>query len=162
MKEVTHEDDNGVKIVDEAFSPKKTTVASEETTKALRTYLERVVMYGSGNSTFIEGYHIGGKTGTAQKVENGRYQDGKYISSFVGMAPVDDPKVTIMITVDEPSNGAYYAGQVAAPYAKNLFMDIFNYLDNKFSDENTSQISRDVVIPDVRNLKVDEAKKVLK
>ena len=78
------------------------------------------------------------------------------------MAPVDDPKVTIMITVDEPSNGAYYAGQVAAPYAKNIFMDIFNYLDNKFSDENTSQISRDVVIPDVRNLKVDEAKKVLK
>lgn len=162
MKEVTHEDENGIEIVDETFNPIKTTVASEEKTKELRTYLERVVTYGSGNSTFIEGYHIGGKTGTAQKSINGRYQDGKYISSFVGMAPVDDPKVTIMITVDEPSNGAYYAGQVAAPYAKNLFMDIFNYLDNKFSDENLGQISRDVVIPDVRNLKINEAKKILK
>ena len=162
MKEITHEDNNGVKIVDEVFNPKKTTVASKEKTKELRSYLERVVTYGSGNSTFIEGYHIGGKTGTAQKVENGRYQEGKYISSFAGMAPVDDPKVTIMITVDEPSNGAYYAGQVAAPYAKGLFMDIFNYLDNKFSDENSNQIAREVVIPDVRNIKVDEAKKVLR
>ncbi len=162
MKEVTHTDENNVNIVDEDFKPKTTTVASTEKTAELRSYLERVVTGGSGTGTFIEGYHIGGKTGTAQKVINGRYQDGKYISSFVGMAPVSDPKVTVMITIDEPSNGAYYAAQVAVPPAKTLFTDIFNYLNNKFSDENGVQISRDVVIPEVRGMKVEDAKKALK
>ena len=107
MKEVTHDDENNVNIVDETFKPKTTTVASTEKTAELRTYLESVVTGGSGTGTFIEGYHIGGKTGTAQKVINGRYQDGAYISSFVGMAPVSDPKVTIMITIDEPSKMVY-------------------------------------------------------
>ncbi|NSA01373.1 hypothetical protein FHU26_001807 [Clostridium beijerinckii] len=84
------------------------------------------------------------------------------ISSFVGMAPVDDPKITMMVTIDEPSNGAYYAAQVAVPPAKPLFTDIFNYLNNKFSDENMGQITRDVIIPEVRGMKVDDAKKALK
>ena len=162
MKEVTHNDENNVNIVDETFKPKTSTVASKEKTAELRTYLEGVVTGGSGTGTFIEGYHIGGKTGTAQKVINGVYGEGKYISSFVGMAPVNDPKVTVMITVDEPSNGAYYAAQVAVPYVKPLFTDIFNYLNSKFSDQNSDQISRDVVIPEVRNMKIADAKKVLK
>jgi len=163
MKEVTHDDENNVNIVDEAFKPKTTTVASTEKTAELRTYLERVVTGGSGTGTFIDGYHIGGKTGTAQKVVNGRYQDGAYISSFVGMAPVSDPKVTIMITVDEPrNNGIYYAAQVAVPPAKTLFTDIFNYLDSEFSSENLGQITRDVVIPEIRGMKIADAKKALK
>lgn len=163
MKEVTH-NDNGTTVVDETFKAKTTTVASAEKTAELRSYLERVVTGGSGAGTFIEGYHIGGKTGTAQKVnpENGTYGSGQYISSFVGMVPVDDPKVTIMVTVDEPSNGTYYASQVAVPAAKTLFTDIFNYLNNKFGDENLGQITRDVVIPEVRGMKADEAKKTLK
>ena len=74
------------------------------------------------------------------------------------MAPVDNPKVSIMITVDEPSNGAYYAGQVAAPYAHTLFTDIFNYMDSKFQADN---ISKEVIIPEVRGMKVEEAKKAL-
>ena len=164
MKEVTHDDESGVNVVDETFKPKTTQVASVEKTAELRGYLERVVTGGSGSGTFIEGYHIGGKTGTAQKVnpENGTYGAGKYISSFVGMAPVDDPKITIMVTIDEPSNGAYYAGQVAVPAAKTLFTDIFNYLDNKFADENIGQITRDVIIPEVRGMKLSDAKKALK
>lgn len=161
MKEITHEED-GTKIVDRNFDPTKKTVASEENTKLLRSYLENVVTAGSATSTYIEGYHIGGKTGTAQKVINGVYQPSKYISSFVGMAPVDDPKVTIMITVDEPSNGAYYAGQVCVPYAKTLFSDIFNYLDSNFSVENENYIAKDVVIPEVRGLKLSDAEKTLK
>jgi stage V sporulation protein D (sporulation-specific penicillin-binding protein) len=162
MKEITHDDDNNVNIVDETFKPKTSTVASKEKTAELRTYLEGVVTGGSGTGAFIEGYHIGGKTGTAQKVINGAYGEGKYISSFVGMAPVNDPKVTVMITVDEPSNGAYYAAQVAVPYVKPLFADIFNNLNNKFSDQNSDQISKDVVIPEVRNMKIADAEKVLK
>jgi len=162
MKEITHDNENNVNIVDETFKPKTTTVASKEKTAELRSYLERVVTAGSGTGTFIEGYHIGGKTGTAQKVVNGKYQEGAYISSFVGMAPVNDPKVTIMITVDEPrKNGIYYAAQVAVPPAKTLFTDIFNYLNSKFSDENIGQITRDVVIPEIRNMKIEDAKKAL-
>ncbi|MGL4108178.1 stage V sporulation protein D [Clostridium sp. LP20] len=162
MKEVSHKDENGTRVVDDNFKPTTTNVATSEKTAELRKSLERVVTEGSGNATFIEGYHIGGKTGTAQKVINGVYADGKYISSFVGMAPVDDPKVTVMITVDEPSNEGYYAGQVAAPYAKLLFTDIFNYMESKFATENASSIVRDVVIPEIRGKSVEEAKKALK
>ncbi|MCE5221446.1 MAG: stage V sporulation protein D [Clostridium sp.] len=162
MKEVTHNDENNVNIVDETFNPKTATVASQEKTAELRNYLEEVVTGGTGIGTFIDGYHIGGKTGTAQKVINGVYGEGKYISSFVGMAPANDPKVTVMITVDEPSNGAYYAAQVVVPYVKPLFTDIFNNLNNKFSDQNSDQISKDVVIPEVRNMKIADAEKVLK
>ncbi|MGL5150778.1 MAG: stage V sporulation protein D [Clostridium sp.] len=162
MKEVTHVDDSGTRVIDEKFSSIKSTVASAEKTAELRQHLERVVIAGSAKNAFIEGYHIGGKTGTAQKVENGVYQKGKYISSFVGMAPVDNPQVTVMITIDEPSAGDYYAGVVTSPIAKMLFSDIFNYLESSFSSENASVIKRDVVIPEIRGLKVEEAKKKLK
>lgn len=161
MKEITHVE-NGTKIVDRSFEPTTKTVASSDKTALLRSYLENVVTAGSATGTYIEGYHIGGKTGTAQKVINGVYQPSKYISTFVGMAPVDDPKVTVMITVDEPSNGAYYAGQVCVPYAKILFTDIFNYLDSNYSSENDKYIAKDVVIPEVRGLKLSDVESILK
>jgi stage V sporulation protein D (sporulation-specific penicillin-binding protein) len=164
MKEISHTDDNGTNVIDSSFEPTNIEIASKENTAELRGYLERVVTAGSGVSTFIEGYHIGGKTGTAQKVnsETGAYDPGKYISSFVGMAPVDDPKVTVLITVDEPGTGIYYASQVSVPYAKMLFTDIFNYMEGKFSDENAIAIVKEVVIPEVRGMKVEDAQKVLK
>lgn len=158
MKEATHTDENNATIVDKTFEPTKRTVASEEKCATLRTYLEKVITSGSGTKAYVEGYHIAGKTGTAQKVVNGVYGDGKYISTFVGMAPVDNPKVTVMITVDEPSNGEYYAGSVAAPYAHTLFTDIFNYMDSKFEADS---IEKEVIIPEVRGMKVSEAKKAL-
>ena len=66
-----------------------------------------------------------------------------------------------MITVDEPGAGAYYAGQVAAPYAKPLFTSIFNYMENKFENENKNALAKDIVIPEVRGMKFTEAKKIL-
>jgi len=164
MKEISHKDENGTVVIDSNFEATTTQVASKDKTAELRTYLERVVTGGSGVATFIEGYHIGGKTGTAQKVnsENGTYEKDKYISSFVGMAPVDDPKVTVLITVDEPSAGQYYASQVSVPYAKMLFTDIFNYMEGKFSAENANSIVKDVVIPEIRGMKVENAQKILK
>ncbi|NMF04002.1 stage V sporulation protein D [Clostridium beijerinckii] len=159
MKEITHNDENNVKIVDETFKPTTATVASTEKTAELRSYLEGVVTGGTATGTFIDGYHIGGKTGTAEKVVGGKYGEGKYISSFVGMAPANDPKVTVMITVDEPSNGEYYASQVAVPYAKLLFKGIFDYLDSVSSND---KIVKDIIIPEVRNMKVSDAEKVLK
>lgn len=163
MKEISHEDDSDVRVIDEKFSPETRNVADSKNTAELRTYLERVVTSGSAKGTFIEGYHIGGKTGTAQKVnpENGTYEKGKYISSFVGMAPVEDPKVTVMITIDEPSNGQYYAGVVTSPIAKMLFTDLFNYMD-AFNGNTENSIKRDVIIPEIRGMSIEEAKKVLK
>ncbi len=161
MREIGHTDDNNNTIIDREFEPNTRKVASKDNTAELREYLERVVTGGSASQTFMEGYRIGGKTGTAQKVINGVYQSGKYISSFVGMAPVDDPKVTIMITVDEPSTGVYYAGQVCVPYAKILFTELFNYLDSKYDEENNIAVAKNVVVPEVRGLTLDEAKKAL-
>lgn len=162
MKEISHKDENATRVIDETFNPIKKTLVSEENTAKLRGYLERVVTSGSAKGTFMEGYHIGGKTGTAQKVENGTYSSSKYISTFVGMAPVDDPKVTIMISVDEPGTGVYYAGPVCTPYAKTLFTDIFNYMEGKFTSENASAIVKEVTVPEVRGKGIEEAKKIIR
>ena len=164
MKSVSHEDSNGNTILDEEFEPKKTdNIISESTAATLRDYLERTVNQGGSNKTYIEGYHIGAKTGTAQKVNpvTGGYESGKYISSMAAFATIDNPQLTVFISIDEPSNGAYYAGVVTAPLGKVLLEDVFNYLDSEFSqDENV--ILKDVVIPELRGLSVSEAKKVLK
>ncbi len=162
MKEITHKDENGTRVMDESFEATTKRLASEENTAQLRQYLERVVTSGSGKGTFMEGYHIGGKTGTAQKVENGTYSSSKYLSTFVGMAPVDDPKVTVMISVDEPGTGVYYAGPVCTPYAKTLFTNIFNYMEGKFSSENAVSIVKEVTVPEVRGKNIEEAKKIIK
>ena len=95
------------KIVDKQFNNvDEKTIMSKENAAQLRTYLERVVKEGTAVSTYMEGYHIAGKTGTANKVNtiNGGYDSGKYVSSFVGMVPADKPKVTLMVTVEEPDS----------------------------------------------------------
>lgn len=165
MKEVSHIDENGNKVVDDTFVPKRTeNVISEENAAILRDYLERTVAFGGSSNTYVEGYHIGAKTGTAQKVnpENGTYGAGKYISSMGAMAPADRPEITVFITIDEPSNGAYYAGQVVAPLGRTLFTDIFNYMDEQFVKDDTSGIIKEVIIPEIRGLEVEDGKKALK
>lgn len=101
----------------------KQKVISEEASSMLAEMLEGVVEEGSGKNAYIEGYKICGKTGTAQKYEDGKIAAGKYVSSFVGFFPSDEPRYLALITVDEPQ-GAYYGSVVAAPVAKELFSDI--------------------------------------
>lgn len=96
---------------------------SEEASRTLASLLEGVVANGSGSKAYIEGYKVGGKTGTAQKYENGAIASGKYVSSFLGFFPADDPKYLALVIVDEPQ-GAYYGSVVAAPYAKRIFEGI--------------------------------------
>ena len=98
-------------------------VISEEASRMLAEMLEGVVSEGSGKKAYIEGYKVGGKTGTAQKYEDGRIAAGKYVSSFIGFFPSDDPQYLALITVDEPQ-GTYYGSAVAAPAAKAVFEDI--------------------------------------
>ena len=164
LKEVSHYDNTGTKIVDETFEPViSKNVLSAESTATLRDYLERTVNEGGSNKSYIEGYHIGGKTGTAQKVNSvtGGYESGKYISSMAAMAPIDSPEITAFISIDEPSNGAYYAGVVTAPLMKILLTDIFNYMDSEFS-EDYNAVARDILIPEIRGKSIEEAKKNFK
>ncbi|WP_125152213.1 stage V sporulation protein D [Clostridium rectalis] len=170
LKELAHYDEeNGKEITDKKFDNYgEKEILDSNKMSTLRGYLEKVVSEGGGGNAFIEGYHIGGKTGTAKKVLNGRYGDGMYISSFVGMAPADKPKITVFVSVDEPDASGpsgYYASQTAAPAAKQVFDDIFNYMafnSDESSGELADSLKRDVIIPEVRGLKKNEAQKILK
>ena len=99
-------------------------VLSEETSKTVRYVLEQVVDGGSGKNAYLEGYHIGGKTATSEKLPR---SENKYISSFLGFAPASDPQVIALITIDEPE-GIYYGGTIAAPVIREIFENILPYL----------------------------------
>ncbi len=96
---------------------------SEQASASLAAMLEGVVTEGSGKHAYIEGYKVGGKTGTAQKYEDGHVASGKYVSSFAGFFPSNNPQYLALIIVDEPQ-GTYYGSAVAAPVAKEIFEDI--------------------------------------
>ena len=100
---------------------------SQEMSAKLRQLLVGVVEEGGGSRAAVEGIRIGGKTGTAQKYENGHVAQGKYVSSFVGFAPADDPKYAVLFIVDEPSGYTYYGSLTAAPYAGKIFSRIADY-----------------------------------
>ena len=103
---------------------KETGVISEETSEVMRTVLEQVVSEGTGNKAFLEGFHIGGKTATSEKLPR---RSGKYIASFIGFAPAENPSVIAMVIIDEPE-GLYYGGTIAAPVIAELFEVILPYL----------------------------------
>lgn len=142
-------------------------VITEESSKLVRFALENVVAHGSGRNAYIENYRIGGKTGTAQKVNNGRYMVGNYIVSFVGFMPADDPEIVLYVAVDNPKGVSQYGGVVAAPIAKNIFSSYieinniskstetipkeYNWLDTKYS-----------ILPNVVGKTIKEANSILK
>ena len=101
-------------------------ILSEETSETMRQILEKVVSEGGGKNAAIEGYSIGGKTATSETLPRGT---GKYISSFIGFYPANDPKVLALVVIYKPT-GMYYGGQVAAPVVKQLFQNILPYLDS--------------------------------
>lgn len=100
------------------------------TDKTLVGLLEQVVASGGGKKAAVKGYRIAGKTGTAQKIrpDGTGYMDGRYIASFCGFAPVEDPRVTVLVIIDDPGTGNYYGGQIAAPVAKRIFTQLFRYM----------------------------------
>ncbi len=111
------------KTVSEYAPVLKNKAISEKASAYLAEMLEGVVTEGSGTKAYIEGYRVGGKTGTAQKYENGHVAQGKYVSSFCGFFPANKPEYLALIVVDEPQ-GTYYGSAVAAPVAKEIFEDI--------------------------------------
>lgn len=122
----------GVKVTDgdgetiETFQyEQKQNIVSEETSATMRYMLEQVVENGGGKNAYIEGYRIGGKTATSQTLPRG---SGKYIASFLGFAPADDPEVIALAVIHHPQ-GTYYGGQIAAPVVRQLFENILSYLE---------------------------------
>lgn len=144
-------------ITNEVIMEQKPTVnrkvISEETSKQMRYALESVVANGGGKPAYMEGYKIGGKTGTAQKVENGLYSTSDYILSFLSAAPIDDPKIVIYIAADSPKNDVLYGGTVIAPIVKSCYEDILPYLGVKKVDD---QIQKKLVWPETENIKVQD------
>ena len=118
-------DSNG-NVVKRYYPTQKSQAISEKTSKILAEMLEGVVSEGSGKLAYIDGYRVGGKTGTAQKYENGVIAKGKNVASFVGFFPANDPKYLCLMIVDEPM-GVTYGSQVAAPYVKMIFEQIIAY-----------------------------------
>ena len=102
---------------------------SEETSNKMRYALESVVARGGGRYAYIDGYRIGGKTGTAQKVENGRYLVNNYIMSFMAVVPSNDPQAILYVAIDNPKNTAMLSSYTTAPVARRILLDIIDALD---------------------------------
>jgi len=114
-------------VLEEAEPQLVRQVISPETSKKVREALEKVVAQGTGGKAFLDGYRVGGKTGTAQKVVNGRYSQNEHIVSFIGFAPADDPQLIVYVAVDNPQ-GIQFGGLVAAPIVRNIMADALPYL----------------------------------
>lgn len=132
-------------------------VISEETSATVREILESVVAEGSGKNAAIPGYRVGGKTGTAQKYEDGKIADGKLIASFIGFAPADDPQYVCLILVDEPKVGTIFGSTVAAPFVKQVMEETLRHY-GYLPTESTETVS----VPDLVGMTIAEAKDALK
>ena len=134
----------------------KQKIFSDATCRLMREMLFSVVSKGGGRYAKVEGYDIiGGKTGTAQKYENGSIAQGKYVASFVGFAPYDEPRHLVYVIVDEPQ-GAYYGGVVAAPIAKEIFAKIFEY-DSQIANSNNGDETKKLQLDSYIGLSLTQA-----
>ena len=158
---------NTNEIIKENHPQKVRQVISADSSAQVRNALETVVAYGTGRNAYIDGYRVGGKTGTAQKVKNGVYMSGNYIVSFIGFLPADNPQVVVYVAIDNPKGVTQYGGTVAAPIAKNILTDAISALNIEKSKEGLDKIYQwyDVKyykVENVEGLTVKEATKLLK
>lgn len=143
-------------------------VISKESSELVRYALESVVANGTGKNAYIENYRVGGKTGTAQKVNEGKYMVGNYILSFIGFTPADDPEIIVYVAIDNPKGITQYGGTVSAPIAKNVLKSAINILgikpsnDGMIRTEYTWLDTKYVLLPNAVGMSKDEAKKTLK
>ena len=152
----------------ENFEPKVVRkVISNNTSEKVRYALEHVVSLGSGRNAYIENYRVGGKTGTAQKVKDGRYMVGNYITSFIGFMPANNPEVIVYIAIDNAKGITQYGGTVAAPIARNVLLDCIDILDIKKQKEGIEKTynyydRKFATVPNVTSMNINDAMKNLK
>lgn len=155
IKAYTDKDGNIV----ETFEPKMIRqVVSKETSAKLRLLLEKVVTLGSAKNAYVAGYRVAGKTGTSEKLPR---NNGKYVSSFIGFAPADNPQVACLVILDEPMGSQHYGGVIAAPVVGKIMDDVLRYLniEPQYTQEELEKLEKPV--PDVRNMSIEEAKKII-
>ena len=141
-------------------------VISRESSDIVKYALESVVQNGTGRNAFIDGYRVGGKTGTAQKVRDGHYMVGNYITSFIGFLPADNPQVIVYVAVDNAKGVSQYGGTVAAPIARNILIDSIEALNiEKRADagEKNYKVGEKKYkeVPNVVGMDINDAKKLL-
>lgn len=142
-------------------------VISEATSEKVRYALESVVSNGTGRTAYIDGYRVGGKTGTAQKVENGKYLDNNYILSFIGFLPADNPQIVVYVAIDNPKGVRQFGGVIAGPPAKAILTDAIKALDIKkpsggMEKEYQYTDKKYLEVPDVTGKSKADASKELK
>ncbi len=157
VKQLIDEDGN---IVNNFETVLRRKVISSETSQLMLGIMRDCAEAGT-KQAYRAGYRIGGKSGTAQKVINGRYEDGKFISSFIGVAPVDNPRAVALVMVDEPDrNIGYYGSIVAGPVAADLLENIMKYYDVEpvYTEEELGNVEAQIVeVPDLLGLTIAEA-----
>ena len=140
------------------FSPTVvSTPIKAETSETLRGLLEAVVSQGGGKNAYIEGFRIGGKTGTAQVYKEGRIVSNVHIGSFYGFAPADDPLISVLVIVNEAQVPVDYGGTTAAPFARQIFEEALPLLGVEKYAEN----QKDVLVPDIKGLTIAQARRKL-
>ena len=138
---------------------KKDRVISEETAKNVLSMMESVVADGTGRNSQVKGYRIGGKTGTSEDGVN----TGKYVTSFIGVAPISDPSVAVLITLYNPTGeGGHQGGGVAAPIGSQIFGELLPYLEVVKDNEEAEQVKNDVQVPNIEGKSIKEAESILK
>lgn len=158
--------DNAGNNVVEYSKSKVRKVLSKRTSEIMRLALESVVAYGGGKSAYIEGYRIGGKTGTAQKSENGSYLVNNYIMSFMSVVPANNPQAVLYLAIDNPKNTAMLSSYTTTPIARRILLDIIDALEIKKQD---GELEKELewtdkgysVVLNVVGKSLDEAKKIL-
>ncbi|MFE8703633.1 stage V sporulation protein D [Cytobacillus sp. FJAT-54145] len=144
----------------------KRKVISEETSKEIRYALESVVAQGTGGKAFVDGYRVGGKTGTAQKVKDGRYMENNHIVSFIGFAPADDPQLVVYVAVDNPKGTVQFGGVVAAPIVGAVMGDSLRALGVEQREDQIEKVKKDwtdpvmVEVPDVVGMSKKEIREL--
>ena len=131
----------------------KKRVISENTSKQIREALESVVAQGTGGKAFVDGYRVGGKTGTAQKAKDGKYLENNHIVSFMGVAPADDPEIVVYVAVDNPKGTVQFGGVVAAPIAGSIIGDS---LEAMGVPKRTDQIEKKMTWTDIPMIKTPD------
>ena len=153
-------------IIQKTKKKKIRQVISKKTSRIMRHALESVVAKGGGKSAYIEGYRIGGKTGTAQKVENGVYLVGNYIMSFMAIVPSNNPEAVLYLAIDNPKNTALLSSYTTTPIARRILLDIIDALD---IEKQEGEMEKDLEwtdipthkLPNVVGKSVEDAKKKL-
>ena len=151
--------DNNGNVVESSSNDYKRQVVSNETSAKLREAME-VVVNGGAKNAYVAGYRTGGKTGTSEKIDrmNETNQRGLYIASYVGVAPIENPEIAVLVLIDEPTAGSIYGGTISAPVASAIMSEILPYMGYEPHYSNEELSKRAIPVPNVSGLSVSDAK----